>query len=220
MTNRWASSYPADYRGEIEGAMALPISHEFFIKGKAEWLEEFAAKRSLSIRRALDIGCGMGFLHRHLKFEVVGTDVSKEALEFAASTNSGSYHHYDGKTLPFDQEFDLALAITVMHHVPPPDWPAFVREAIRTVKPGGLFIVIEHNPLNPLTQITVKRSEMDFDAVLLRAKTVERLMREANLSRVGTDYLFFSPFAASKGVDRYLRRLPIGAQYATYGFKE
>ena len=223
--DRWAESYPTDYSSQVERAISfVGASHDFFIRGKADWLKRFLADKPMSRNDILDIGCGIGLLHQYLLgsgAKTTGTDVSGEALAEAKKRNpTVDYRTYDGKTQPFSSSsFDLVLAVTVMHHVPPDQWPRFAAEAARVLRPGGAFVVIEHNPLNPLTLYSVRKSELDFDAVLLRARTVGKLMAGAGLRQCGRDYIFFTPFAATRPFDRALKWLPMGAQYAAYGFK-
>jgi SAM-dependent methyltransferase len=199
MANRWAESYPADYSTAVERAL-FGLPHDYFVRGKAEWLKGFVARRRLSAETILDVGCGVGLLHRYLT-NVTGVDVSSHALDEAAQRNPGaSYRLYDGRTLPFpDRSFDIVLAVTVLHHVPPAQWDSFAREAARVARQA--VVVIEHNPWNPLTRLSVARSELDHDAILLSARTTRSLLRNAGLHRIGADSLFFT------------------AQYAVYGFR-
>lgn len=111
------------------------------------------------------------------------------------------------------------MTICVMHHVLPADWRDFVAKLRQVTRPGGLVCVIEHNPLNPLTRIAVARCAFDRDAVLLRAAQTEQLLTEAGLSDVATRYFLFLPMMSplTRRIERRLGRLPLGAQYATWG---
>lgn len=223
---RWREeAYPTDYSGQVQKAINfVGAKHDFFIEGKARWLRAFLKKRGLTVTRALDIGCGVGLLHPYLRDFVpslVGVDLSADAIAQAGRHNAGNtYHAYDGVRLPFSEAaFDLVLAVTVMHHVPPAQWPHFVAEARRVLRPGGVFVVIEHNPLNPLTLYSVNQCPFDEDAVLLRAGEVLSLMAESGFHGLGQDYIFFTPFSlnAIQAIERRLAWLPLGAQYAAWG---
>jgi SAM-dependent methyltransferase len=227
---RWSDqAYPDDYKGQIQRAIGFSgISHDFFMVGKARWLERFVTRTHLYKREIalLDIGCGLGLLHPHLADltqRIVGVDVSAEALDSARKSNPMfHYQQYEGEILPFDAaQFDIALAVTVMHHVPVDRWLSFVKEAFRVLKPGGVLVVIEHNPLNPLTRLAVNRCEFDADAVLLKARTTKNLIADAGFENVDCDYIFFTPFKSSliQKVERKLRSFPLGAQYSAFGFK-
>jgi ubiquinone/menaquinone biosynthesis C-methylase UbiE len=158
---------------------------------------------------------------RGLAGRLCGTDVSTASIEQARLRNpSVEYEIYDGEVLSYsDSSFDCATAICVMHHVPPEKWLGFLNEILRVVRPGGLVCIIEHNPFNPLTRFAVARCVFDQDAVLLRAGQTQRLMAEAGLKNVDTHYFLLLPSAAApvRRIERSLRRLPFGAQYATWG---
>ena len=130
------------------------------------------------------------------------------------------YKPYDGTVLPYDgATFDLATAICVMHHVAPEQRLGFLREMRRVVRPGGLVCIIEHNPFNPLTRLAVVRCEFDRDAALLRAGQTRRLMADAGLRDADTRYFALLPWATplARRIEHGFRRVPLGAQYATYG---
>jgi hypothetical protein len=76
-------------------------------------------------------------------------------------------------------------------------------------------VVFEHNPLNPLTRVSVSRCPFDEDVTLLRAGTTARLLHEAGLEPVERRFFFFLPVrdVASSRIERALRAVPLGAQY-------
>ena len=98
--------------------------------------------------------------------------------------------------------FDLALAICVMHHVPPAEWVHFLAEMKRVVKPGGAVFIVEHNPLNPLTRYVVAHSEIDQASHLLPSSRLRKLMRKAGLrsARTENSCSLHSPSASSPGL--------------------
>ena len=51
----------------------------------------------------------------------------------------------------------------------------------RILRKGGLLVIIEHNPFNPLTQISVYRCPFDKDAVLLTARNVQLLLKTLSI---------------------------------------
>ena len=117
--------------------------------------------------------------------------------------------------------FDLAFAICVLHHVDPPDRPAFVTEVTRVVRPGGLVVVIEHNPMNPLTRKAVARCDFDEGVELASRKEARALFASRGLQPVEHPYILFFPWRgnAPRRVERWLTRLPFGAQYIVAGRK-
>ena len=226
---RWARQPYPDYVAEVNRSIAFSGADQgFFTIGKAQRLLDVLRRRSqdLAETRLLDIGCGVGLIHPYLApklGEIAAVDVAPDALEIARSANPAvRYLAYDGRRLPFpDGAFDAATTICVLHHVPPPQWPAFVAEAHRILRPGGIFLVFEHNPWNPLTRLAVSRCAFDFDAVLLSPPRLTALLGEAGFGEIGREFMFFSPFSASviQAAELHLRWCPVGAQYVAYGRK-
>src|SRR5262245_10461827 len=146
---------------------------------------------------AVDVGCGIGSTDSHLagRFgELHGVDTSGEAIKRAAVNNpTVRYEPYDGRTLPFyDGSLDLAFAINVVHHVSPGERAVFASELRRAVRPDGIVVVIEQNPLNPLTRLAVSRCAFDKGVVLLTNRSLTRLLACANLEPVEQRYIIFS----------------------------
>ncbi len=159
--------------------------HDFFTRAKAEELVRLAGLHlgDPGELTALDVGCGVGLTDRHLagRFAtLIGTDVSPGVLETAARANPGvRYELAERDRLPFpDGKFDLAFAVCVVQVLPPAERPRFVAELARVTRPGGLVVVFEHNPLNPLTRLVVRRCEFGEDAKMLRMAEAERLLDE------------------------------------------
>jgi ubiquinone/menaquinone biosynthesis C-methylase UbiE len=217
------AEYKDSYRDEVAKSIAfIGQDVDFFMEVKVRYLLDLARRRlgRLSDMDVLDIGCGVGSTDRHLAGKVGrlhGVDIPEEVLERAReNVPEAEYRAYDGRTLPYpDNRFDLAFAINVMHHVPPAQWPDFVREMTRVVRPGGLAVVFEHNPYNPLTRRAVRECSFDADAVLLPRVRTRALAEGAGLRVVETRYILFTPFrgGAAAWLDRRLGLAPIGAQY-------
>jgi SAM-dependent methyltransferase len=169
---------------------------------------------------ALDVGCGTGLTDSFLRetfASIAGVDVSPKMVEQARNANPGvDYEVYDGGRLPFDSaSFDIAFAISVLHHVEPADWRAFAEEIARVVRPGGLVVVVEHNPLNPLTRLVVSRCEFDEDVRLVRMQETKRLLAGAGVDVLESRYIVFFPWHARmlRDAESVLGFLPLGAQY-------
>jgi SAM-dependent methyltransferase len=224
---RWARDPYPDYIAEVNRSIAFAGAEQsFFTAGKAKRAIDILQTQGLNpaAMSLLDIGCGVGLIHPYLasRFkDMVGVDVSAEALASARANNpSNLYWQYDGVRLPFaDQCFDAAIAICVMHHVPPPKWGGFVAEARRILRPGGMLMIFEHNPWNPLTRLAVSRCAFDYDAVLLSPSQSTRLLRQGGFVSVGREFLFFTPFPAApiQRAEQALRWCPAGAQYVAMG---
>jgi SAM-dependent methyltransferase len=220
-------TYGEQYRDVVQSSIDFSgLSYDFVTAAKADIMREVVASRFGPDAKpsALDVGCGIGVLHRYVRVcfaRLTAVDVSTACLEQAARANSGvEYRAYAGAELPFTSgAFDFAFAICVLHHVPPADWLGFLREMARVIRPGGAVCIIEHNPLNPLTQLSVRRCEFDRDAVLLPAWRTAGLMAQAGLGAVESRYFLLLPSAAAPArvIERGLARLPLGAQYIACG---
>ncbi len=106
-------------------------------------------KRPVQPTSILDIGCGMGFFFRDVRFipERCGCDVSPVALRKARQTDPSatfSLIEPDG-TLPFSEQcFDVITCFDVIEHVAD-DRNVFVQARKRMI-PGGIFILSTPNP--------------------------------------------------------------------------
>jgi ubiquinone/menaquinone biosynthesis C-methylase UbiE len=202
------------------------LPHSFFMTAKAEVLRAAVQARlgAGDELQALDVGCGVGAFHpgiRGIFARLCGVDVSANCIEQARRSNAGvAYKTYTDEFLPYDDAtFDVTMAVCVMHHVAPRQWPVFLAEMRRVTRRGGLVCVIEHNPFNPLTRFAVSRCEFDRDAVLLRSGQIERLMSEVGLNEIESQYFLLLPSALPlvRRIERTFKRLPLGAQYMTLG---
>lgn len=176
--------------------------------------------------RVLDVGCGIGRTDRALESgvgELYGADLSLQSLDAARAIASATrFVRYDGARLPFaDASFDAAFAISVLHHVPPAERSSFITEMLRPIRPNGAVIVIEHNPLNPITQRIVSRCAFDADAILLSSRETAKLLANGGAPALGRRYLGFWPFRHALVVraERAIAWLPMGAQYCMWGIK-
>lgn len=109
------------------------------------------------VSRLLDLGCGTAFyyplLSRHAQ-TLVGIDVSREMLSEAdqlivqRELQNCSVQECSALELCFEQEsFDAVHCWDFLHHVS--DIPQALREVTRVLRPGGRFIAVEPNIMNP-----------------------------------------------------------------------
>lgn len=221
--------YKDTYRQEIQKSISF-IGQDlaFFTLVKVNKLLELIHKHlgATSHLKILDVGCGIGitdyYLTQHFK-KLYGIDLSRGIVQKAAILNpKASYRHYQGKNLPYaDNSMDVTFSICVMHHVVPEGWNHFTKEMIRVTKKGGLVVVFEHNPFNPLTQCAVSRCDLDEDANLLQMNNVKQLLGRDSSRVEDRGYILFTPFRGNlfSFLDRHLGWLPLGAQYYVAGKK-
>ncbi|MGB9602612.1 MAG: class I SAM-dependent methyltransferase [Limisphaerales bacterium] len=128
------------------------LNNEKYAEFLAGWDSGFYAKYADALKpdkpggKALDVGCGVGQVLVRLQqqgYEAYGVDVSKPNIERASKVCSRA-RLYDGKKLPFDNEFfDSAGALNVLEHVEEPE--QFIAELVRVVKPGGKVVLSSPN---------------------------------------------------------------------------
>jgi SAM-dependent methyltransferase len=220
-------SYAHDYEalhGESVRASGFPASHfdEYKIKEVARQLARLGLRdRAIKF---LNFGCGIGKSERYVRAylpraHVYGVDVSSKSIEAARGRNRDlenvSFAVFDGERIPFDAEFDVAFVANVFHHVPRADHVRTLRALRGALKDGGLLFLFEHNPLNPLTRKTVRDCPFDEGAVLLEPRYARRILREAGFAGSTVNFTLFFPAALARlaPLEKYLRKLPLGAQY-------
>ena len=229
----WAQGY--------DGGMEHPLKrmagggHADYIRLKAGWLMERLGESKAGAGAAagdpclIDYGCGNGILLRELRapglpWRLAGCDLSTEMLREAAEAWVGeqppNWVAVEEGRVPFeDGAFDAVVVSGVLHHVPPVDRPGVVAECARLLAPGGCLVVFEHNPFNPVTQLVVRTTAIDRDAALISAPSVRKLMGQAGLRAARTDHILFFPPRLTwlRFLERRLRRVPMGGQYAVLG---
>lgn len=170
-------------------------------------------------RRILDYGCGIGDTIELLRglsatAELAGVDASAKSLEIARRRYPTS-QFCSIEELETATPFDLCYCNGVFHHIPVADRPQYAALVASRLRPGGVFALFENNPLNPGTQLVMRRIEFDRDAVKLTPWTAIRLLKDAGLEVVHVEYLFFFPkaLAALRPLEGRLRKVPFGGQY-------
>lgn len=202
----------------------------YFAEYKIKDLAAAARERGLPNTSAiLDFGTGIGnsipFLKKYFPHSpLTGVDVSVNSLEIAQKRFLGQakFVAFDGHKLPFkDGSFDLVLAACVFHHIEPKLQGGLVEEILRVLRPKGLFLLYEHNPLNPLTRKIVRECVFDEDAQLISAEKAKAILDSAGFSHTRSDFRLFFPkkFSFLSKIERYLTWFPLGAQYFVLGEK-
>lgn len=141
---------------------AAKYDSESFVQGTAgevDFIEQEIGHRKTA--RILDIGCGTG---RHAieltrrGYTVTGVDLSESQLKRAREKAQAlglavSFHCLDARTLPFENEFDLAIMLCEgSFPLMETDEMNFeiLKGATRALKAGGKFIFTTLNGLFPL----------------------------------------------------------------------
>jgi ubiquinone/menaquinone biosynthesis C-methylase UbiE len=141
-----------DRLAELYELLVRPFSTPIFDEA-LEWIHDFVADDS----RVLDLGCGPGRELRKVatlvpRGEVVGVDLAAGMVEVAQAKTRASGHdncaffQADVGDLPheFTGQFDLVYSSLAHHHFPDPD--AASRNALRCLRPRGVYCVVDPGP--------------------------------------------------------------------------
>ena len=105
--------------------------------------------------RALDLGCGPGALSFALaekaspQAEIIGIDISEDQLNYARSQCarydcSLRFENCLMDELPYpDEYFDVVVTLMALHETPPEVRRAAIVRTARTLKKGGIFILVD-----------------------------------------------------------------------------
>jgi SAM-dependent methyltransferase len=198
----------------------------FFIRGR---LAELVMRLppGLAVRRILDFGCGIGDTSRRLAetfagAEVVGVDTAERALAWARDHHASERVRFaaldDGTG---EGGFDLVYVNGVFHHVAPAAREGLVRRLHDALRPGGCLALFENNPWNPGTRLVMRRIPFDRDAEPLVPTEARRLVARGGFACAPLRFLFYfpRPLAFLRGLEAWLGRVPLGAQYLVLGVR-
>ena len=225
--DRFADEYRALHAANIRLSGESP---DFFAEYKVADVAATLGDSLGDTPMILDFGAGVGtsvpyFRKYFPRCGLTCLDVSRRSLEVGRARFEGQaeFVYFSGVRVPFaDASFDLVFFACVLHHIPHGEHPALLAEARRILRPGGMLVVFEHNPYNPLTVRAVNTCPFDANAVLLKAGSLKRSAVRAGFSPGLLRYRIFFPRAlrSLRRLERGLRWLPLGAQYSYYAGKE
>ncbi len=223
--DRFADEYTAAHAANIRISGEDP---DYFARYKIELVRRrWEADGRPEPQAVLDFGVGIGNSLPHLKrlfpqAVVTGLDVSQRSLDVADRRFPGVArlvrYTGGGEAIPLpDAGFDLIFSACVFHHIDAQEHHAVFAGLKRLLRPGGLMVVFEHNPVNPATRHIVATCPFDENAVLLPAPALRRSQAQAGFSKVDIAYTSFFPGAlrAFRPLERFLTAIPLGAQYYT-----
>ena len=195
---------------------------EYFSEYKIADLAGFVKENKLCSAQVMDFGCGIGnsvpFLRKHfVNSELCFADVSSRSIEIAKKRFPGAerYILIDEKIPIETNSQDIVFSACVFHHITPEEHGHWLQELLRVTRPGGLLVIYEHNPLNPLTLRAVNTCPLDVNAQLIRAGSMRIRVQGAGWEHARIDYkLFFPSFLRFlRPAEKHLSRVALGAQY-------
>lgn len=177
-------------------------------------------------KNILDFGCGTGrsagYLQEYFPCATVyGYDLSTDSL-MVARKNYPKVTFISSLEMDNPIHFDLIFIAGVFHHVSPIERKSVMESILSLTAPLGVVVAFEHNPYNPLTRYLVNTCPFDHDAVLLRPRELTSLFFQAGLKNISSEYTLFFPAALKflRGMEAYLKRLPLGGQFMVSGIRE
>ena len=219
--DKFAEEYTNIHKDNIRVSGEAPsFFSEYKIKDLHEITRSFGLSQKLNI---LDFGCGVGnsidYLLKYFPHsKIMGVDVSEKSIEIAKQRFSPNaiLQSYDGETLPYeDSSLDIIFSACVFHHIPQDLYSHIFKEFRRVLKKDGLFVVFEHNPLNPLTLKAVNTCPFDENAVLIKCHDFKEILSKNAFKEISGIYRIFFPhfLRRLRPIEPILGWLPLGAQY-------
>ena len=197
---------------------------EYFARYKILDTRLICDREGIEPETILDFGSGIGastpfFAELFPSSRKLSADVSEKSLEFLQSRypNFSEPVHISHDRIPLtDSSVALVFTACVFHHIPANEHIHWLKEIRRVLKPNGMFVLFEHNPLNPLTVRAVNTCPFDENAVLIPAKTMMQRLMNAGFSASEKRYRIFFPsvLSALRPIEKALTWLPLGGQYS------
>jgi len=229
MTTQTSSfdAYVEDYEAACSQGLRLSgESRDYFARMRAEHTSRHVSNPG-GIRLVVDFGCGLGHTAPYLaglfpRAKVVGVDTASRAVE-AANERYGNERtsFYSSLAALKAQRADLIYCNGVFHHIIPRDRPRAATEVFDLLAPAGLFAFWENNPWNPGTRLVMSRIPFDRDAIPLSVLEAKRLLCSVGFQIIRTRTYFYFPACLGllRGLEPFLERLPLGAQYCVLARK-
>lgn len=216
--------FAADYDSALDRGLSMTgEGRDFFARARVAHLfrRVSARKRDKPVTRIMDFGCGTGSTVPLLAStfgtsDIVGVDTSSQSLEVARSSTQPQGARFAlVSSLAPDSSFDLIYTNGVFHHIVPRERLDALEFVRRSLTPDGFFAFFENNPWNPGTRYVMSRIPFDQEAVTVSPRQACGLLHDAGFEVVLVDFLFFFPRWLSwlRVVEKWLRSIPLGAQY-------
>lgn len=127
----------------------INIGQQIYVEHMARY---FFASQFVKRKKVLDIACGSGYGSYYLlqqgAREVVGVDISMEAVNYAKEKylhRKITFIKGDAEKLPFDEQFDVIITLETIEHLH--EQLAFLQEMKRVLKKDGVLILSTPNAL-------------------------------------------------------------------------
>ena len=221
--------YAEDYDAILKNSTRLfGEETDFFAEYKVRDLFDYITRENKPKELILDFGSGIGnsipWFRKYFKeSSLICADVSSKSLEISSRRFPGKEKYLvleNGIGMP-DNSIDIIFATCVFHHIPKEEHLFWLFEMKRVLKENGVIFIFEHNPLNPLTRKTVSQCPFDENAVLISMNEFALKLKNVGFRKIDYSYRLFFPnqLAFLRPIEKYLRKVFLGAQYFIIGWK-
>lgn len=214
-----ADSYYEEHKKNIAITGEDP---DFFSEYKIKDLRDFVNNSKNSSKDIFDFGCGIGNSLKYFRDYFPDSnlscgDVSYRSIEIAKNRNPGleQFIQIDNAIPVSSESIDIVFSACVFHHIKHEEHSKWLTEISRITRKGGLLVIYEHNPLNPLTVNAVNKCPIDVNAKLIRALTMKNLIIKNGWKDVTIEYKLFFPSYLKflRPLEKYLKKFFLGAQW-------
>lgn len=218
--DKYAENYDSILNNTLSDV--INIDGDYFSEYKIKELLDFCKEKKLRPIKILNFGCGTGkseefFIKYFPHSKIYGYDVSKESINIAKKRRLKKTYFF---TLRARQElkddfFDIIFISNVFHHIDHALHLEIFENLYKKLKKGASLVIFEHNTLNPLTLKIVRECELDKEASLLSYWYTKKKLNLAEFKDINVRFILFIPPILKKllFLEKFLRWLPIGAQY-------
>jgi ubiquinone/menaquinone biosynthesis C-methylase UbiE len=153
LTRRWDAEdvLLLNYGYEEDPPMGVPLAApDERNRYNIQLYHRTATQADLSGKQVLEVSCGHGggasYVVRTLRpASYTGLDLNADAIAFCRKRHSLpglDFVHGDAQSLPFaDESFDAVINVEASHGYP--DFPRFLAEVARVLRPGGRFLYVD-----------------------------------------------------------------------------
>lgn len=210
--------YTDNYNSLLRESTGFFTENEaYFAKYKVEILRSVVP---FAPKRLLEYGCGIGRNIPYLRAAfpdatIIGSDISAASLDIARKENPDVEFFIEPTELVSGDLYEVIFIAGVFHHIPVNERAVVMKTLCQRLVPGGMIIIFEHNPFNPVTRKIVNECPYDRDAVLLKPSELKKLLSDAGLTVQRSAYCLFVPpsWKALLPLEEKLGWLPLGGQY-------
>lgn len=209
--NKYSDAYQKNFSKNVE---LSGRESTLFAAHKADIIDELVKNVAYSPLSILDFGCSDGLLTSFIQIlfsnaRITAVDKSYEHIEVARLAYPSINFEMATTSIPSNPNlYDLVIVCDVLHHIPKKEHPHYIQEFIRALKPGGLCIIIELNPLNFYTKFNFTCTIAQKNISMLNHWYLQKLLRPYGL--IATQFHYSNLFTRLP----WCKRLPFGALYS------